>query len=196
MDKLHTFLMVGCDDNGVHTEVVTFAETMADACVAFTKRDVGPIKFITVAQGLRDAGDINNEDLAVLEVAHDSGKIDVGEINRYKELVDKVGAQIVDIASLVFNFGQFASGDAYNGRDHNNYVDGDSVSQWKIYQITPEARPELIVVTFPTNANERHLIKPAYSGLKTVDKTTRKETESNEYKETRHSLEQGKGSQS
>jgi hypothetical protein len=124
---------------------------------AFAKQNVGLIKFTEVAQGLRDAGDINNGDLAVIEAAHDSGKIDIVEIDRYLELVEKVECQIVDIASLVFNFGQFASGDAYNGRDHNNYVDGDSVSQWKIYQITPEARPELIVVTFPTNTNKKNL---------------------------------------
>jgi len=107
MDKLYTFLMVGCNNNGIHTEAVTYAETMADVCVAFAQQDIGPIKSVEVAQGLRDAGNINNGDLAVLEVAHDSGKIDVGEIDRYKELVDKVGVQIFYIESVLFYFLKF-----------------------------------------------------------------------------------------
>ena len=158
MDKLSTFLMIGCDKSGVHTEAVTYAKDMVDACIAFAQRDIGPLKFIEVAEGLRDgSGNVNNGDLAVLEAAKDTGKIEVGEIKRYTELLEIVGNQIADLASLVFNFGQHASGTDYDGHKHNNYVDGDSVSQWKIYQIT-QGQAGRTVTVYPKDANERKLV--------------------------------------
>lgn len=159
MSKLCTFLLVGCDVDGIHTEAAVLESSLANACIAFANRGLGPIEFITVAQGLRDAGDINNGDLSVLEIAKETGKIDLGEINRYKELVDKVDVRIADLASLVFNFGQFAEGADYDGQKHHNYVDGDRVSQWKIYQIIPGTASESAVKTYPTDAYERALIR-------------------------------------
>lgn len=159
MDNLSVFLLIGCDDNGIHTEAVTLTVDISDACIAFAERDMGPIKFMEVAEGLRDAGEINNGDLNILTVAKDTGKIDVDEIDRYGELVDKVGSRMVDIASLVFNFGQFAEGTEWDGKKHNNYVDGDSASQWKIYQIKPEAKAADTVSVLPKDANETCLIR-------------------------------------
>ncbi len=162
MGKYSTFLLIGCDDNGIHTEAFTDAEDIYNACVAFTIQDMGPIKFMEVAAGFRDAGDINNGDLAILETAKDTGKIEVGEITRYKELIDMVSDRIGDLASLVFNFGQHAEGTSWDGQKHNNYVDGDSVSQWKIYQITPRAEAlfdTAVIETYPHDANEHVLIR-------------------------------------
>ncbi len=159
MDKLSTFLMIGCDKSGVHTEAVTDAKDMCKACIAFAERDIGPLKFMKVAEGLRDgAGNVNNGDLTILAAAKDTGKIEVGEIKRYMELLEIVGDQIAFLASLVLNFGQHASGDNYDGHKHNNYVDGDSVSQWKIYQIT-QGQAGRTVTVYPKDANERVLIR-------------------------------------
>lgn len=159
MDKLSTFLLIGCDDNGIHTEAVTFAETMCDACIAFAEQDMGPLKFLEVAEGCRDAGEINNGDLTILAVAKETGKIEVHEIDRYKELLEIIGTKVSDLSSLVFNYGQHAEGPDWDGKKHNNYVDGDSVSQWKIYQVTPWAKAESVVETYPRGANERALIR-------------------------------------
>lgn len=159
MAKPQIFLLVGCDDNGIHTEAVILESSLVNACIACAHQGIGPIEFTTVAQELMNAGDINNGDLAILETAKDTGKIDVGEINRYKELVDMVDAKIADLASLVFNFGQFAEGADYVGREHHNYVDGDSHSQWKIYQMIPGAAPEDAVKVHPTEAPEQVLIR-------------------------------------
>lgn len=159
MDNPSVFLLIGCDDNGIHTEAVTLAADISDACIDFAERDMGPLKFMEVAEGLRDAGEINYGDLNVLSVAKETNKIDVGEIDRYTELVDKVGIRMVDIASLVFNFGQFAEGTEWDEKKHNNYVDGSSVSQWKIYQIKPEAKATDTVSVFPKEASETHQIK-------------------------------------
>ena len=149
MDQLSTFILIGCDDNGIHTEATVCCIQVSDACIAFAEQDIGPIEVMKVAEMLRDAGDINSGDLAILEAAKDSGKIEVGEIDRYKELVDMVEVRIVDLASLVFNFGQFAEGDEWDGKKHNNYVDGDSVSQWKIYEVAPKDGQRCTVQTYP-----------------------------------------------
>lgn len=159
MAKPQIFLLVGCDADGIHTEAVILESSLTNACIACAHQGIGPIEFMTVAEGLRDAGDINNGDLAVLEAARDTGKIDLGEIDRYKELVDKVDARIADLASLVFNFGQFAEGDEYDEQKNNNYVDGLDNSQWKIYQMIPGAAPEDAVKVHPTEANEKVLIR-------------------------------------
>lgn len=152
------YLIIGCDDNGVHTEAITCCEHLSDAVVAFAKRDIGPLYFIEIAERLVDSGEINRGDLAVLQAAEDTGKVDIGEIDRYKELVAAVESHIVDIASLVFNFGQFSNGDAYNGRDHNNYVDGGSVSQWKIYQFRWGTGGTRVAV-YPQKARESVTLK-------------------------------------
>lgn len=131
------FLLIGCDDNGIHTEASITARVLSDAVVIFAKDNIGPVTFIEVARRMLDSNEINSGDLAVLEAAEKTGKVDISEIERYKELIEKVDERVLDTASVVFNFGSGSCGGAYDGHDHNNYVDGDSVSQWKIYQVEP-----------------------------------------------------------
>lgn len=154
------FLMIGCDDTGIHTEATTTAKVMSDAVVTFAKHNIGPVTFIEVAERMQvESDEISSGDLAVLKAVEDTGKIDIGEIDRYRELVDKVNELVLDAASVIFNFGGGSCGSAYNGRDHDNYVDGGSVSQWKIYQFeldpTIEYGPDDIfpmVRIYPTEA--------------------------------------------
>ena len=152
MGKEHRFLLIGCDNNGIHTEAFVLCEKMSDAVVAFALKDAGPIKFMDVANLLLDTGEINSGDLALFEAAKETNKITIDEINRYLALVRQVSGRIIDLASGVFNFGQFAEGKDYDGRKHNNYVDGDSVSEWKIYDCGGGPAGEAITI-YPLSAN-------------------------------------------
>lgn len=130
---MRTFLLIGSDDNGVHTIRVTKATSIQEAIE--DKFHFYPLNQKKIVKEMQEAGEISAEQVRMFLPA-DPEKPQEGSFMSWgaREVREKVVHTLRNRAAAFFNL--------YKDSDHDrraagNYVDGDSVSSWIIIEIEP-----------------------------------------------------------
>jgi len=139
---MNSYLLVGADDNGIHTVRVAKAVSIQGAIE--DKFEFAPLDLDKIIKEMQDAGELTPEEVR-LYLTNDPKKPLEGEFISWdgRRVKETVTHTIRERATAFFNL-ELASN--YNRRAVGNYVDGDSTSSWTIFEITSDGS----VLVYPT----------------------------------------------